>query len=103
MKTEFEKWLDKVNEARKSYWATNFTYKPYEPLTYKKGSKFVKIFDGHSVWAFVSMKDGMHKGVWVTEGDLMKAESYSSAARHSRGNIFKGTDSWNFYGPNYLL
>lgn len=103
MKTNFEKWMDTVNEERKRYWDTNFGYKSYVPLTYKKGSKFVKIFDEGSVWAFVSMVDGIHKGAYVREGDLMKAASYSTPAKHSRGNIFDGTASWNFYGPNYLV
>ena len=102
MKTQFEIWLNKVNEERKSYWDNNYSHKPYEPLTYRKGSKFIKIIDDGSVWGFISMKDGMNKGVPVKEGDLMKAEGRNSAARHSRGNIFDGTDQWEYYGPTYL-
>lgn len=102
MKTKFEIWLDKVNEERKEYWDTNYSYKPYEPLKVKKGNKLMKIIDGTSVWAFVSMFDGEHKGVPIKKGDLLKPATWSQAAKHSRGNIFDGTDKWEYYGPNYL-
>ena len=51
--TKFEKWLDEVNQKRKEYWDKNFGYKPYTPLTVKKGQKYMKIIDGTSVWGFV--------------------------------------------------
>ena len=102
MKTKFEIWLDKVNQERKEHWDTNYSYKPYEPLTVKKGNKLMKIIDGTSVWAFVSMFDGEHKGVPIKKGDLLKPATWSQAAKHSRGNIFDGTDKWEFFGPNYL-
>jgi hypothetical protein len=102
MKTRFEKWLDKVNEERKVYWDKNFSYKEYTPLRYEKGSKYVRIWDGTTCWGFVSMKTGENKGVEVREGDLLKPASWKSPAKHSRGNIFEGTDTWNYYGPNYL-
>ena len=38
----------------------------------------------------------------VLKGDLLKPASWKSPAKHSRGNIFDGSDKWNFYGPNYL-
>jgi hypothetical protein len=98
--TQFEKWLDEVNKIRKEYWDKNFTYKPYEPLTYTKGRNYVKIMDSTSVWGFVAMKDNPKKGEIV--GDLLKAASYNTPARRSRGNIFNGTDQWKYYGPKYL-
>lgn len=98
--TQFEKWLEAVNKERKKYWDANFTYKEYEPLTYTKGRNYVKILDSSSVWGFVSMKDNPKKGEVM--GDLLKPASWNSPAKHSRGNIFKGTDEWGYYGPNYL-
>lgn len=98
--TQFEKWLNKVNEERKKHWDANFTYKEYEPLTYTKGRNYVKILDSSSVWGFVSMKDNPKKGEVM--GDLLKPASWNSPAKHSRGNIFKGTDEWGYYGPSYL-
>jgi hypothetical protein len=46
------------------------------------------------------MKDNPKKGEIM--GDLLRAASYNSPARHSRGNIFNGTDQWEFFGPKYL-
>lgn len=102
MKSRFQLWLEKTNETRKSYWDSNFSYREYEPLTYKKGGKWMKILDGTSVWAFIALTDGQFKGIPIKEGDLMKPASWASPAKHSRGNIFDGTDMWNYYGPDYL-
>ena len=98
--TQFEQWLEKVDKIRKEYWDKNFTYKEYTPLTYTKGRNYVKIMDGSSVWGFVVMKDNPKKGEIM--GDLLRAASYNSPAKHSRGNIFNGTDQWEFFGPKYL-
>ena len=100
--TKFEIWLNKVNEQRKQYWDSKYDYKPYEPLKVEKGRKFIKLIDGTSVWGFVSMADGLNKGVPVQKGDLLKPASWNSPAKHSRGNIFNGTDVWEYYGPKYL-
>lgn len=103
MVTKFDLWLEKVNEQRKEYWDNNFSYKPYEPLRTEKGKKYIKLIDGTTVWGFVSMLDGFNKGVTIKKGDLLKPASHSSPAKHSRGNIFDGTDRWEYYGPNYLI
>ena len=62
----------------------------------------MKIIDDTSVWAFVSMWEGVFKGTLVCKGDLLKPASWNSPAKHSRGNIFDDTAKWNYYGPNYL-
>ena len=100
--SKFEMWLDEVNQKRKEHWDKNYSYKPYTPLQVKKGQKYIKIIDGSSVWGFVSLIEGVNKGSLVLKGDLLKPASYKSPAKHSRGNIFDGSDKWNFYGPNYL-
>ena len=100
--SKFEMWLDEVNQKRKEHWDKNYSYKPYSPLQVKKGQKYMKIIDGSSVWGFVSMFEGVNKGSLVLKGDLLKPASYKSPARHSRGNIFDGSDKWNYYGPVYL-
>ena len=102
MKSKFDIWLEKVNKERKKYWDNNFSHKPYEPLINIYGKKYMKIIDGSSVWAFVSMVEGVNKGSLVCKGDLLKPASWNSPARHSRGNIFDGSDKWNYYGPVYL-
>lgn len=100
--TKFEIWLNKVNEQRKQYWDSRYDYKPYEPLKVERGSKYIKLVDNTSAWGFVSMVDGLNKGVPVKKGDLLKPASWNSPAKHSRGNIFEGTDVWEYYGPKYL-
>jgi hypothetical protein len=100
--TRFNEWLQKVNEERKAYWEYNYTYRPYQPLTYTKGSKWCKVMDGNAVWAFIAMGDGEYKGIPLWEGDLMKPATWNAPAKRSRGNIFRGTDSWDYWGPVYL-
>ena len=100
--SKFEIWLDEVNEKRKQHWDDNYSYKPYEPLHIKKGQKYMKIIDGTTVWGFVSMWEGVFKGTLVCKGDLLKPASWSSPAKHSRGNIFDGTAKWSYFGPEYL-
>jgi len=102
MKTQFEIWLEKVNEKRKIYWDTNYSYEEYKLLKVSKGNKYMKIMDGDSVWAFISMIDGVLKGAPIVKGDLLKPADWRTPAKHSRGNIFDGTDKWSFFGPNYL-
>ena len=102
MATQFEMWLNKVNQERKEYWDKNFTHKEYEPLQVKKGKKYMKLIDGTSVWGFVSMWEGVLKGSLVCKGDLLMAAGWNSPAKHSRGNIFDGSDKWTYYGPCYL-
>jgi hypothetical protein len=48
------------------------------------------------------MKDGENKGAPIKPGDLLKPASWKAPAKHSRGNIFDGTDKWEYYGPSYL-
>ena len=100
--TQFEIWLNKVNKERKLHWDSNYSYKEYEPLKVERGRKYIKLISDSSVWGFVSMVDGFNKGVSVKKGDLLMAANHSSPAKHSRGNIFDGTDSWTFFGPSYL-
>ena len=96
MKTQFEIWLDSVNRE--------FEGKVYSwsPLVAKKGSKFMKIQNGGSVWGFVSMYDGEFQGIPIKKGDLMKPASWRAPAKHSRGNIFDGTARYKWTGPEYL-
>ena len=100
--TKFEIWLDRVNQERKEYWDSKFSYKEYSPIVAEKGNKYIKLISETTVWGFVSMIDGENKGVPVKKGDLLKPAGWRTPAKHSRGNIFDGTDSWEFYGPKYL-
>tara|TARA_Y100000817_G_scaffold214858_1_gene168925 strand:+ start:113 stop:430 length:318 start_codon:yes stop_codon:yes gene_type:complete len=97
-----EKWLYEVDKIRSAYWNKNFNYKPYTPLKYKKGRKFIKIISENSVWGFVAMADGHIGGAPYKMGDLMKPASWKAPAKHGRGNILDGSAKWGFYGPAYL-
>ena len=71
-------------------------------VTLTEGPKYYKLISGDSVWGFISKYDGIHKGVGIKIGDLMKAAGFSTPAKHSRGNILEETGSYDIYGPNYL-
>ena len=102
-KKNLMEWIKALDEVREADWKRQgMTYKDYDPVTLKKGRKFVKIIDETSVWGFVCMYDGDYKGVPVKKGDLLKPASWASPAKHSRGNIFDGTAQFSYYGPVYI-
>jgi len=73
-------------------------------LSLKPGRKFVKVIEGSSVWGFVSLVNGTHKGAPIFVGDIMKAAGWRAPAKHSRGSIFDAEmhKSFSWTGPNYL-
>ena len=100
--------FDGINEDYKN-WTSGWdeptrTRKNFEAgLSVKSGRKFDKIIKENSVWGFVAKTDGVLKGIPYNVGDVFKAASWSSPAKHVRGTIF--TDNTNWYqwtGPNYL-
>ena len=71
-------------------------------ITIKPGRKFIKIMRINSTWGFVAKEDGMHKGVPMKAGDVLKAAGRSAPAKHTRGNIFDDNqDYFRWTGPNY--
>ena len=72
-------------------------------LSLVAGSKFVKVVNENSVWGFVAKKDGVHKGLPMKAGDVLKAASWRAPAKHTRGNIFdKNQNYFRWTGPDYL-
>ena len=73
-------------------------------LKLKPGRKFIKVIEGNRVWGFVAKVDGLHKGVPMLKGDILKAAGWSAPAKHSRGSIFDKEmhKSFSWTGPNYL-
>ena len=73
-------------------------------LKLKPGRKFVKVIEGNRVWGFVAKVDGLHKGIPMLKGDILKAAGWSAPAKHSRGSIFDREmhKSFSWTGPNYL-
>lgn len=99
---EFENWLEKTSAELKEQHEEQYKRVLWQPFTYKQGKKFIKIIQNSSVWGFVSMVDGLHKGSYIKKGDLLKAAGWRTPARHSRGNILDGTAAYSMYGPVYL-
>lgn len=69
--------------------------KPRERVTYVQGPRWTKIVQGgNCAWAFVDPENG----------NIYKSASWSSPAKHVRGNVFD-PESWSKfgpYGPQYL-
>ena len=73
-------------------------------LKINNGRKFLKVIEGNRVWGFVANVDGIHKGVPMLKGDILKAATWRAPAKHSRGSIFDKEmhKSFSWTGPNYL-
>jgi hypothetical protein len=97
-----EAFIAKVNLEIEDYYATNLSNLTPKPMEVRIGNKFIKLISNGSVWGFISRYDGEYKGVPINKGDLMKAASRDSPAKHSRGNIIDGTAKYGVYGVSYL-
>ena len=89
---DYDKWGSRANIDKKM------------DLSLKPGRKFIKVVHDNSVWGFVAKVDGVHKGVPMLKGDILKAATWSQPAKHSRGSIFDSEmhKSFSWTGPNYL-
>ena len=96
------KFIEKVNLEIADYYATHLSNLTPKPLEMSVGNKFIKLISNGCVWGFISRYDGDYKGVPIKKGDLMKAASAASPAKHSRGNIIDGTAKYGVYGVTYL-
>ena len=89
---DYNKWGSRANIDKKM------------DLSLKPGRKFIKVVHNNSVWGFVAKVDGVHKGVPMLKGDILKAATWCAPAKHSRGSIFDSEmhKSFSWTGPNYL-
>ena len=73
-------------------------------LTLRPGRKFIKVVEGSRVWGFIAKVDGVHKGLPMLKGDILKAATWNAPAKNSRGSIFDKEmhKSFSWTGPNYL-
>lgn len=94
--------IQKVNGEIEEYYATQLPSLTPMLLEMRVGPKFIKLIRDRSVWAFISRYDGDYKGAPIRKGDLLKAASFASPAKHSRGNIVDGTARYSVYGATYL-
>ena len=94
--------LDKIQEDYTG-WGGNTRDRKLD-LKLNKGRKFIKVIEGNRVWGFVAKIDGIHKGLPMAKGDIMKAAGWNGVAKHSRGSIFDSEmhKSFSWTGPNYL-
>ena len=70
----------------------------------RNGQKYIKVICGSSVWGFIANGDGILKGIPYFKGDVFKAASWASPAKHVRGSIFDtNTDWYQWTGPKYRL
>ncbi len=60
------------------------------------GRKYAKVERANAVYCFINLENG----------DVLKAATYSSPAKHARSNIYDadfGVSGVNEYGANYIL
>ena len=93
-----------LDNIQKDYAKLGMTHKTSLDLSLKPGRKFIKVVEGTRVWGFVAKVDGVHKGLPMLKGDILKAATWSQPAKHSRGSIFDKEmhKSFSWTGPNYL-
>ena len=105
---DFDKAMDRlVENIHRNYagWSGRIEYSSGAEkvdITLNVGRKFIKIIRDNSVWGFVAKSDGVHKGVPMIAGDVLKAAGWSAPAKHTRGNIFDNKqDYFRWTGPDY--
>tara|TARA_Y100001963_G_scaffold155657_1_gene247398 strand:+ start:211 stop:591 length:381 start_codon:yes stop_codon:yes gene_type:complete len=93
-----------LDNIQKDYAKLNMKHRTSLDLELRPGRKFIKVVEGNRVWGFVAKVDGVHKGVPMLKGDILKAAGWSQPAKHSRGSIFDSEmhKSFSWTGPNYL-
>ena len=93
-----------LDNIQKDYAKLNMTHRTSLDLSLKVGRKFIKVVEGSRVWGFIAKVDGVHKGLPMLKGDILKAAGWRTQAKHSRGSIFDSEmhKSFSWTGPNYL-
>ena len=103
IKDDFDEAMDNLLNNINTDYHKGFPKNKDMVLSLVAGRKFVKVVNENSVWGFVAKKDGVHKGLPMKAGDVLKAASWRAPAKHTRGNIFdKNQDYFRWTGPDYL-
>ena len=91
-------------KIQENYDSRNGGYDKKLDLSLAPGRKFIKVVEDSRVWGFIAKVDGVHKGLPMLKGDILKAATWRAPAKHSRGSIFdsKMHKSFSWTGPNYL-
>ena len=102
IKDDFDEAMDNLLNNINTDYHKGFPKNKDMVLSLVAGRKFIKVVNENSVWGFVAKKDGVHKGLPMKAGDVLKAASWKAAAKHTRGNIFdKNQDYFRWTGPDY--
>jgi len=91
----FALFFDGCKQIYNKYMDTVFPGMEKDKFSYKNNRKYIRVMRGGSVHCFVDK----------TNGNVLKAASWSAPAKHARGNIFdanNGLGSMGEYGPAYL-
>ena len=103
IKGDFDEAMDNLLNNINTDYHKGFPKNKDMVLSLVAGRKFVKVINENSVWGFVAKKDGVHKGLPMKAGDVLKAASWRAPAKHTRGNIFdKNQNYFRWTGPDYL-
>lgn len=93
-----EKFLVSAQAVVDAHMAKNYPTNPRHILSIEKGRKYARIVTtvaaSRSVYCFVDL----------TNGNILKSESWKKPAKHSRGSIFSYdiSSSVDWYGAKYL-
>ena len=69
-------------------------------LTFKRGSKYIKVISGDSVSSFIVATENDKK---FKKGDILKPAGWAAPIRNApRGNVLDGGYPINWTGPLYL-
>ena len=93
--TRFALFFSGCVEINRSYMSICYPNMKPEVFDYTKGRRYIRVIRGGSAHCFVD----------TTNGDVLKASSWTAPAKHARGNIFdekNGLGSMGEYGPAYL-
>jgi hypothetical protein len=86
---EFISFYQAVEKMIVSFYTKEFSNVPAPVIEYTNGRRYIKIIRDRSVYAFVDK----------TNGNILKPASWSSPAKHARGNIFNEENGMNCCGP----
>jgi hypothetical protein len=91
----FKSFFEGVKEIYINYMNENFPNNIKSGFNFTIGRRYVKVISGNGVYCFVDKLNG----------DVLKGASWSSPAKHARGNIFDADNGLKYmgqYGPAYL-
>jgi hypothetical protein len=100
----FSQWLSDCQTIVDNYCREQYPFLPPDSLVHAGGTRYARVEEHHDydgrgirrkIWCFVD----------VTNGNVLKPESFKKPAKHARGNIFDtsgGLSRIGPYGPAYL-